>query len=67
MGTVMTVRGEVAGAYLGYDCPGKVKYGSDELRINVLKRLVDAGLGGQVLLGNDLGRPSYWRSYGGGR
>lgn len=54
------------GAYLGYDCPGKVKYGPDELRINVLKRLVDAGLGGQILLGNDLGRPSYWRSYGGG-
>ncbi len=54
------------GAYLGYDCPGKVKYGPDETRIGVLKRLFDAGLGGQVLLGNDLGRPSYWRSYGGG-
>ncbi len=54
------------GAYLGYDCPGKVKYGPDELRINVLKRLIDAGFGGQILLGNDLGRPSYWRSYGGG-
>jgi phosphotriesterase-related protein len=55
-----------AGAYLGYDCPGKVKYGPDEIRINVLKRLIDAGLGKQILLGNDLGRPSYWRSYGGG-
>lgn len=55
-----------AGAYLGYDCPGKVKYGPDEVRINVLKRLIDAGLGRQILLGNDLGRPSYWRSYGGG-
>ncbi len=54
------------GAYLGYDCPGKVKYGPDELRINVLKRLIDAEFGGQILLGNDLGRPSYWRSYGGG-
>jgi phosphotriesterase-related protein len=54
------------GAYLGYDCPGKVKYGPDELRINVLKRLIDAGFGQQILLGNDLGRPSYWRSYGGG-
>ena len=54
------------GAYLGYDCPGKVKYGPDELRINVLKRLIDAGFGRQILLGNDLGRPSYWRSYGGG-
>lgn len=55
-----------AGAYLGYDCPGKVKYGPDEMRINVLKRLMDAGWGKQILLGNDLGRPSYWRSYGGG-
>ena len=54
------------GAYLGYDCPGKVKYGPDELRINVLKRLIDAGFGEQILLGNDLGRPSYWCSYGGG-
>ena len=55
-----------AGAYLGYDCPGKVKYGPDEMRIDVLKRMIDAGLGDRILLGNDLGRPSYWRSYGGG-
>ena len=54
------------GAYLGYDCPGKIKYGPDELRIGVLKRMIDAGLGRQILLGNDLGRPSYWRRYGGG-
>jgi phosphotriesterase-related protein len=25
-----------------------------------------AGLGNRVLIGNDLGRPSYWRAYGGG-
>jgi phosphotriesterase-related protein len=54
------------GAYLGYDCPGKIKYGPDEIRNNVLRRLFDAGLGERILLGNDLGRPSYWRSYGGG-
>jgi len=54
------------GAYLGYDCAGKIKYGPDEIRIEVLKRLVEAGLGSQILLGNDLGRPSYWRHYGGG-
>ena len=28
--------------------------------------MIDAGLGDRILLGNDLGRPSYWRSYGGG-
>lgn len=54
------------GAYLGYDCPGKTKYGPDEYRNGVLQRLIDAGQGKRILLGNDLGRPSYWRSYGGG-
>ena len=52
--------------YLGYDSLGKTKYGADELRIGILRRLIDAGLGGQILLGNDLGRPSYWRHYDGG-
>jgi len=42
-------------AYLGYDCPGKTKYGPDSLRIDVLRRLVEAGFGQQILLGNDLG------------
>jgi phosphotriesterase-related protein len=54
------------GAYLGYDCPGKVKYGPDSLRVEVLKKLIESGYGKQILLGNDLGRPSYWKSYGGG-
>ncbi len=54
------------GAFLGYDCPGKAKYGPDQLRVDLLKRMIEAGLGGQILIGNDLGRPSYWRSYGGG-
>ncbi len=54
------------GAYLGYDCPGKIKYGPDELRINVLKKMIETGFGKKILLGNDLGRKSYWRSYGGG-
>ena len=54
------------GAYLGYDCFGKVKYGPDSVRVELLRRMVEAGLGQQILIGNDLGRPSYWRSYGGG-
>jgi phosphotriesterase-related protein len=28
--------------------------------------MIAAGLGHRILIGNDLGRPSYWRSYGGG-
>jgi phosphotriesterase-related protein len=54
------------GVYLGYDCPGKVKYGTDGCRVDLLKKMIAAGHGTQILLGNDLGRPSYWRSYGGG-
>ena len=55
-----------SGAYVGYDCPGKLKYGPDEYRNGVLRRMIGAGQGKRILLGNDLGRPSYWRSYGGG-
>ncbi len=55
-----------AGAYLGYDCAGKAKYGPDAARIALLRQMLDAGYGRQILLGNDLGRPSYWVSYGGG-
>lgn len=55
-----------AGAYLGYDSAGKAKYGTDSARITLLKQMIDAGLGRRILIGNDLGRPSYWVSYGGG-
>ena len=55
-----------AGVFLGYDCPGKAKYGTDSARIAFMKQMFAAGHGRQILLGNDLGRPSYWVSYGGG-
>lgn len=55
-----------AGAYVGYDCFGKVKYGPDSVRIELLRRMVEAGLGQRILLGNDLARRSYFRHYGGG-
>lgn len=54
------------GAYLGYDCFGKAKYGPDSALVDLLRSMIDAGHGRRVLIGNDLGRPSYWRSYGGG-
>ncbi|MCS7225100.1 MAG: hypothetical protein NZ959_11205 [Armatimonadetes bacterium] len=54
------------GVYLGYDCFGKIKYGPDEVRVSLLRRMVQAGLGHQILIGNDLGRASYWKHYGGG-
>lgn len=55
-----------AGAYIGYDCPGKIKYGPDSQRTDVLIKLVQAGYGHRILLGNDMARRSYFRSYGGG-
>jgi 5-phospho-D-xylono-1,4-lactonase len=54
------------GAYLGYDCFGKAKYGPDEALVALIRSMIDRGHGQRLLIGNDLGRPSYWRSYGGG-
>ena len=54
------------GAYVGHDCPGKVKYGPDSWRVALIKEIIGAGYGKQILLGNDLGRVSYLRAYGGG-
>src|SRR3972149_9068175 len=55
-----------AGVFLGYDCAGKSKYGPDNARVAFIRQMMDAGYGRRILLGNDLGRPSYWGSYGGG-
>lgn len=54
------------GVYVGYDSFGKAKYGPDSRRIALLREMIDKGCGRRLLIGNDLGRPSYWRSYGGG-
>jgi len=54
------------GVYVGYDCFGKSKYGPESRRVSLIRDMIDSGFGKRVLIGNDLGRPSYWRSYGGG-
>lgn len=54
------------GVYLGYDCFGKSKYGPESRRIALIRDMIDSGFGKRLLIGNDLGRPSYWRAYGGG-
>jgi phosphotriesterase-related protein len=54
------------GTYLGSDCFGKAKYGPETRRLALIRDMFNAGLGNRVLIGNDLGRPSYWRAYGGG-
>ncbi|MDF2373603.1 MAG: hypothetical protein P1V21_22730 [Rhizobiaceae bacterium] len=54
------------GVYIGFDSFGKAKYGPETDRLNLLRKLIDAGAGNRILIGNDLGRPSYWNAYGGG-
>jgi predicted metal-dependent phosphotriesterase family hydrolase len=54
------------GAFLCFDLPGRVKYGPDSQIVDLLAGLAGAGHAGQVLLGSDLARRSYWRSLGGG-
>lgn len=54
------------GVNLIYDHISKEKYYPDSRRIEVLKRLIDAGYGGQIMFSGDFGRASYFTSYGGG-
>lgn len=52
------------GVYVGYDQVSKEKYWPDAERITFIKRLIEAGHGGQILLSGDWARKSYWPSYG---
>jgi phosphotriesterase-related protein len=54
------------GAYLIYDGPSRAKYGPDSRTIALIRELIDAGYGKQLLLGSDMARKSYLRAYGGG-
>ena len=54
------------GAYIIHDGPSKVKYGTDEHIIEILRKLVADGFADRQLLSCDMGRRGYWTSYGGG-
>ncbi|NLC53216.1 MAG: phosphotriesterase-related protein [Firmicutes bacterium] len=54
------------GAYIQFDGPSKVKYAPDSARIEMLKRLCDAGHEDRILISGDMGRQSYLTAYGGG-
>ncbi len=54
------------GANIMYDGPGKIKYFPDEVRVELLKRLIKEGYTAQIFLSNDMGRKSYLQAYGGG-
>jgi phosphotriesterase-related protein len=49
-----------------FDGPSKVKYATDEARIEMLRRLVEAGHAERLMVSGDMGRRSYLRAYGGG-
>jgi len=48
-----------------YDTIGREKYGPDSARIELIEAMVESGFGTQLMLGLDLGRRAYHRSYGG--
>jgi predicted metal-dependent phosphotriesterase family hydrolase len=54
------------GAYLAFDRPGRIKYGTDSEIVMLVAELAERGLGDRVLFGMDLARRSYWPSLGGG-
>ncbi|MEQ8672751.1 MAG: hypothetical protein RLP44_10000 [Aggregatilineales bacterium] len=54
------------GAFLAYDTASRIKYQPTSVVINLIKAMVDAGFEKHLLLGGDMARRSYWKSYGGG-
>lgn len=54
------------GACLSFDQVSKEKYYPDSRRVEFILRLVAEGFGQQIVLSGDLGRKSYWPSYGTG-
>lgn len=54
------------GAYLLYDTPSRVKYFPECTFIDLVRRMVDAGYGRQIVWGSDIARRSYFVGYGGG-
>ncbi len=54
------------GVYLIYDGPGKAKYYTDEVLIDVLRKLVRDGYEDKLMLSNDMGKKSHHKVYGKG-
>jgi predicted metal-dependent phosphotriesterase family hydrolase len=54
------------GALLAYDGISKIKYYPESVRVELVKRMIEAGYGDQIVLGGDMARRSYMKGYGGG-
>ncbi len=55
-----------SGAFMEYDCPGRVKYFPEITIVNLLAKMFELSLGAHIVLGGDNAHRSYWRAYGGG-
>jgi len=53
------------GCFLQYDTPSRKKYFPERNFIELVKKMVDAGYGKQIVWGGDLSRQSYQCAYGG--
>ncbi len=53
------------GCFLQYDTPSRRKYFPETHFIDLLRKMVEAGYGKQILWGGDLARQSYQTAYGG--
>lgn len=52
------------GVYLIYDGPGKAKYYTDEVLVELLRKLVNDGYGDRIMLSNDMGKRTHHTVYG---
>ncbi|HEY59477.1 MAG TPA: hypothetical protein G4N92_02145 [Anaerolineae bacterium] len=53
------------GCYLEYDTPSRRKYFPESHFVELVRKMVEAGFGKQILWGGDLSRRSYQTAYGG--
>jgi predicted metal-dependent phosphotriesterase family hydrolase len=53
------------GAFLEYDAMTRCNKGLDEITLKLILALVNAGYAKSIIVGSDLSRQGYWRSYGG--
>lgn len=54
------------GVYLGLDQISKIKYYTEQVRIDIILALIKAGYQKKILISGDLARKSYLTSFGGG-
>lgn len=53
------------GVFLEYDGPSRIKYLPESAVMDLMLKMFELGLGGQILLGGDTARRSYWKAHGG--